>query len=1533
MATARARTFLAHGWRSLAAVGTFVASAAVGVSLHGDLAATRRLAARITNDALGDLFEGKLVVENVESLSIRPTAHARIDRVTVFDPEGRKVISARGITADISLTRLLGSVVFGAPAAVRIGDARIDDADVVLDRDPDGTIGLARAFHPRPVPPKTPLPTAPPPELTSKEDVILRIDRAFVRHAWVHGNVAPPALDGDAWDVRTRLAVERNVFSLDVEGGKTTLRSPRAPTQIGDVHGDVTGHLTVPLETAALTGDADLRGDVGGLPFIAHAGIIDDTVIAASLDVARVEPAVVERTFPSVTITQPVELHAKADGKLPAIALHVIAKSAAAEAKADGEIDLREGNAFKLDVDAAHFDTALVGGPKSDLSARAHAEGHLTPAPSGTFNVTGAEGSIAGEHVPAVVAEGRLEDRKVTSTFRASEPGIDASGKVVLDVGKDDVAFDVQARSYDLAKLARAPRVASGAASVRVAGTVDVARRTIHARATANGDALASGQVRVRRAHAEADVSGPLLAPVLDVTATGTDVRLATPGKDPLVYPKAVARARVTLVPAPRVTNAEVNIGEPGAKDAVALRAESIDFGSGGVVVRGGRVEGLGAPLEADVDLSGPRWTIRAKGDDVDLERAAAVTGISQLRLLPAGARATVDIDVSSDGSGARGHADLTVRAGAGASADVHAAFTGRHVSGHARGELAGLGFVEVPSAELDLDGPPTAGAFARATGFADVRGSIDLAQVGVPSDAIEQLNGRAIVEGRIERGDPHALPAVRATVSTRELEIAVAGRKIPIRGVEAAAHAAWDGRTGDAELSFFTWDAHGVLASGNAKARLPAGALIEGKRKHFLDAVGAASLSGIVDVPARSFEDTPDFLLPRGFSGTIAARAELSGMLAAPQLSFVGRTLAFREKGNRGGRERYEPIDAVVEGRWDGRDLVAVMSADERDGGRNRDRGSGRVRAMLVGRVSAKDLFALRDGKDPRFTADAEIEVEDLELSPIPLKTRIRGALTGRATLRDLGGAPSLSGRAHVDQFAVSGARVDALDFDIGARDGSLYASARAIDGGNRVLDVSVASRAFRWKGVAPGWSGEELTRVDYRAAGLRLALLRSFARNAIADLDGRIDGSGSAMFDAKTQTFDGQLALSGGRLYVNTLGDHVTDVNAVARFEPNGIFRIQDATGKVEQGEFRASATGRMRGLTFIGANATVVVPSKNGIPLSSEGVSFADATGEVRLEARMSDDRKALLVTIDVPRAEIELPRRATPNLQPLEPDETILTGVRSKNGKLDAIALDQRRRRGGGVGTDEPAEESATHFTVSLGDEVFLEGNGLRIQLSGKTLVQIADEVRVTGRINLKRGTIAAHGRSFTVEEGSVTFLEGGDAANPLIVAAAYWDAPDRTRIWVEFKGPLKTGKLTLRSEPAFSKNEIFSILLFGRPDPNMAVQGQKPGEGSQATAVATGFAAADVSRALAQLDENLQVETDTLSGNRTRTKVGYRLARNLRVQVGYAPGRATYREPDTTFAFLDWQFLPKLSLIATQGNRGTSILDVLFQHRY
>jgi hypothetical protein len=88
----------------------------------------------------------------------------------------------------------------------------------------------------------------------------------------------------------------------------------------------------------------------------------------------------------------------------------------------------------------------------------------------------------------------------------------------------------------------------------------------------------------------------------------------------------------------------------------------------------------------------------------------------------------------------------------------------------------------------------------------------------------------------------------------------------------------------------------------------------------------------------------------------------------------------------------------------------------------------------------------------------------------------------------------------------------------------------------------------------------------------------------------------------------------------------------------------------------------------------------------------------------------------------------------------------------------------------------------------------------------------------------------------------------------------------------------------------------------------------------------------LNQALGELDEDFDLEQDRTSANRVRTKLGYRLRRNLKVEIGYASG-FSLREPDTTYLFLEWLFIPQWSLVGTRGDRGTSILDVLFQHRY
>lgn len=633
---------------------------------------------------------------------------------------------------------------------------------------------------------------------------------------------------------------------------------------------------------------------------------------------------------------------------------------------------------------------------------------------------------------------------------------------------------------------------------------------------------------------------------------------------------------------------------------------------------------------------------------------------------------------------------------------------------------------------------------------------------------------------------------------------------------------------------------------------------------------------------------------------------------------------------------------------------MVATLRADESERAepaseagvsatlaRTEPRKSGHVRGLVLARVPAADLLA---GRALGWNASAELDVADLELAPLPLPMDVRGVLTGRVKLQDLMGNPLLQAHAHVQDLGLAGVRVLRGDLMVDAKDGSLDASARVDqdDGGNG--RIGIVSSSLQWRGIDVAWDGARPTKLDYALDRLRLSLARPFVRRFVPEIDGVVGGRGSATIDAKSHVFEGGVALSGGRLYVSAIGEEITDVSAVARFERDGAFRIQDATAKIGAGTIKAAAAGRFRGLRFESADVVAVVPSKDGVPLSAEGATFADATGEVKLSVRVANDGKSLLVTATVPRAKIALPDRSTQQLQSLDPDRSIAVGIRRKDGTFaPAVERPEATKRthatdartdAAATGAPDPAEELMARFTVTLGDDVALEGRGLRLVLGGRTVVDVADEVAVSGQITLRQGgTIDVQGRKFVVDHGTVTFVNRDAPSDPIVIAAAYWDAPDRTRIWVEFSGPLKTGKLTLRSEPAFSKNEILSILLFGRPDPNQTKAGDaKSSDAQAATNAGTGALASGLNKALSDLDEDFELEQDTTSANRTRTKLGYRLRRNLKVQLGYASG-FSQREPDTTYLFLEWQFIPQWSLVGTRGDRGTSILDLLFQHRY
>jgi translocation and assembly module TamB len=216
------------------------------------------------------------------------------------------------------------------------------------------------------------------------------------------------------------------------------------------------------------------------------------------------------------------------------------------------------------------------------------------------------------------------------------------------------------------------------------------------------------------------------------------------------------------------------------------------------------------------------------------------------------------------------------------------------------------------------------------------------------------------------------------------------------------------------------------------------------------------------------------------------------------------------------------------------------------------------------------------------------------------------------------------------------------------------------------------------------------------------------------------------------------------------------------------------------------------------------------------------------------------------------------------------------------------------------------------------------------------VTVADTTHVSGQIQLRGGVLNLYGKTFDIETGTVTFV-GNDASNPQVHVTAGWIASDGTQVKADFIGPLKTGKVTLRSEPPLGRNDIVQLLLFGTTDGEVAnATAAAPPGAYSAGGVAGNIATQPLNRALDQFGLSaVSAKVDTTAADAKPT-VEVQIAKTLSLELAHVlylgpppPGTA----PDTTLVTLDWRFLKKWSLLATVGNAGSTIVDMVWQYRY
>lgn len=855
------------------------------------------------------------------------------------------------------------------------------------------------------------------------------------------------------------------------------------------------------------------------------------------------------------------------------------------------------------------------------------------------------------------------------------------------------------------------------------------------------------------------------------------------------------------------------------------------------------------------------------------------------------------------------------------ANVNLDAAVTDDRVDGSATITVGDIARVSVVTSKLTL---PKHGALrlAELRGELLVSSSVDLSEAArlLPDPIGYDIDGRAFVDLRAKLGESN--PRVRFELRTLNLEVTervqggeIETRQEALRRQPLAFHGLDLDLRGEltpehSRLSGKVLDEHGPLLRLQLGGDVPLPALLrhpnEAARR-----LAEVRYEADVELPRRELSTWPARFRPPSLLGKVSGHGKLRGTLRDPSLSVRLQGEGLHSKANR----RVSPAT-----------LRASLSyADGRgNAGVSLSHGDGEM--SLTGDYSAS-WSALLAGRSPELRGDVRLTARNYALDRIPILSarEFRGRLSGTIVASGLGTDPRVEGRLQLRQLHVARVKLSSAEISMKAGDGDLHAEAHlAHPGGNlnATLDAGI-----RWqKELLPKLDDERVLSAQVKAKSFRAGTFLPLVSGSVAKLDGRIDADLSARIGPGERTLSGSAELSHGVVQVPAIGQELHAIHGKLRARKDGTLYLDDVSARGLVGRVRAAASARLRGFELVAFSANAKIDEGEKIPLTLQGVSLGNMWGRVHVDGRTTGSRD-LDLKVDVASFHLEMPSLTPRSVQSLEPAEHVRVGVRHDDGTLTVLPLQPLE--------EENPDPTTLRVKVTLGNDVWLrQDTTARVKLDGAVTLDVAKAAAARGTIHLTQGRIDVSGKLFEIVNGTVTF--DGDVSNPTVVATARWESPDGVVVFAEFSGPVKSGNLHLRSDPALGESQILALLLFGSTD-GMIGAGSSSDGGKAATAasVGGGIATKGLNAAFRRLtDVDVTARIDTSDSQQPRPELAVQVTRRVTAKVGYnigepAPGKA----PDRTQFTLDFRLSRRWSLATTFGDRGSSLLELLWRYRY
>ncbi len=1550
----RARRAIFAVAKSLGVGAVLVLSTVGGVALHLGMPAPRRFLSARLNGLLENTFKGKLTILSIGSLHLTHLDHVDAQ---VRDPEGHLVLDIRGLRARFGTVSLLRSLVSGETLTIHIPEIAVDGAEVLLEDNAAGELGLVRAFE-----------SATPPSTAPSRGTVVTIDSIALRHAWVHGHLAAaPVLDADIDDLAGSFLTTPKTTGIDVL--HLGVRSRGMPGM--DPAGEVVGHASFPADAKEGNRiDGKYEGLIGAIPVIAQ-GSLTGTLVNATVDVAESTPAAIAALAPGrIHLGASLSAHAEVHGDLPTLRPELRVKLGSSDITASGSVTLPGEGRPELsaaaqvnvkDLDVSQIDTSA---PPSRLTAMVEASIVSRPGGkiTGTYHVENQVGAVSGQVVPAASVRGDLTERSVSGSAQIAEVGAPTNIQFTLaprpgQTSPDQLDFKGKSSIPDLNGIPRLGPIARGRASVSVEGGLDLTTKRLTARATGDVSGFGVSGVDLSRASLVASAEGPLATPHfkadvrgsglraggyvftgVSVGVTGTpeqiDVKTRLVGDDKA--PSITASAHVSTRGGLSVRGADATIERGGITSTV--KADSVRVAGGAVDIRGVTVAGLGDPILASARISGGNLAVKARSADIDLERVAKLLGREE----DVHGHVALDVDAVSTPRGLDGRVSLDARdlaSGDVKGGNVHIALSGKgmHLRGDVDLALGDAGKLTLTAADVELGGPLTTPAsWKNATGSVAVAGDLDLgkllAQIPEGSRPLFTASGMVAIKGTASRPSIVAGPAVDLEAATTGLTLIGNQERIkhpdgsvtlgatPWRseGTDVTFGLKLAGATGLTALSAKFRDARGPLAAIDASATLPLAAIARDPGE-IATLTRDAPLDVRISVPLRSIDALPPALGKIPLRGEIALDGEIKGTMRAPKLVLTARGTNLRSR-TAAACVPIVAVDARVALDGDDAKVRVAVSREQRE-------------VLVTDAVAKVNVIEAIGGAPLAWEASATVALTrfPLDTASAVLEQPIGGDLSGTIKIKDLHRAASLDADLDLRALTLDRALFPTGKVVVTMRDGALTASVR-LDQKDGYAETT-GKAAMKWGAeVAPSLDLGRPIDATILAKNFRADAAMPFVQGVFTELDGRIDTTAKLHVEpgGKAGKLDGAIVIRDGVFDLPQIGERFHNVKAQIVMKPWGTLRLDDFSAEGTTGRMTMSAAAVLKGLSLESATAKVQIARSESLPLVVEGVSLGRAYGEINATAKMADSGKALTVKVDVPSFHLDLPESSGHSVQSLDPEKTVRIGL---HAKPDFVSIPL-------VKPEEPRAPSdlVIRAAVKLGSDVEIKRDTtVDIHVQGETQIEVGQETRITGQIRLARGKLEIQGKQFIVDRGVVSFV-GPDPADPQVVATAYWDAPGSIRVYADFSGHVSSGKLALRSEPGLTQDEILALILFGSPDGSFGAA-PKSGTGTTAGVKAAGFAGGVVTQGLNKAISDLTsaditTRVDTSEADNPRPELAVQISKKVSARLGYKLGvPAPGDNPDRTELTLDWRFVKNWSIEAVVGDQGSTALDVVWRLRY